>query len=139
MKFIFALLLFSFCCNAEQERFVHKDIMSFLNALHKVETSGKLGAIKGDNGNALGPFQIWKGYYKDAVEKSKGKLNKNYSHVSDIKYAREVVLWYFYRYAPKALENGDWEKLARIHNGGPNGYNKKQTIKYWIKVKKHLK
>ena len=30
------------------------------------------------------------------------------------------------------------EDLARIHNGGPNGYKNKLTVKYWEQVKKHL-
>ena len=30
------------------------------------------------------------------------------------------------------------EDLARIHNGGPNGYKNKLTVKYWERVKKHL-
>jgi len=30
------------------------------------------------------------------------------------------------------------EDLARIHNGGPNGYKSKLTIKYWERVKKYL-
>ena len=30
------------------------------------------------------------------------------------------------------------EDIARIHNGGPNGYKKESTEKYWSKVKKIL-
>jgi len=30
------------------------------------------------------------------------------------------------------------EKLARNWNGGPNGYKKPSTLKYWYKVKQHL-
>ena len=30
------------------------------------------------------------------------------------------------------------EKIARNWNGGPNGYNKNSTLKYWQKVKKQL-
>ena len=30
------------------------------------------------------------------------------------------------------------EDLARIHNGGPNGYKKSATLGYWEKVKKYL-
>ena len=131
------IALIAFEVKAET-KYVHKDINKFLNALHQVETGGRLGAIKGDSGKACGPFQVWRSYYQDAVEKSKGKLNKPYSAVSDIKYAREVVLWYFYRYAPKDLENGNWQKLAKIHNGGPNGHNNPNTEKYWVKVKKYL-
>ena len=30
------------------------------------------------------------------------------------------------------------EDIARIHNGGPNGWKKKSTDAYWAKVKKEL-
>lgn len=122
-----------------ETRFIHKDTLLFLNALHYVESGGKYGEIIGDNGKAIGPFQIWEIYYKDAVEKSNGELNKSYKNVSDINYARRVVLWYFYRYEPEALKNGEWEKLAKLHNLGPN-WRKKQHLgeKYWLKVKKYL-
>ncbi len=30
------------------------------------------------------------------------------------------------------------EKIARNWNGGPNGYRKNSTLKYWVKVKKQL-
>jgi|SRR5210317_1657272 len=139
MKYlILFVVLAAFEVKAET-KYVHKDINKFLHALNMVEASGKSGNIIGDSGKALGGYQIWKSYYQDAVEKSKGKLNKPYSAVADIKYAKEVVLWYFYRYAPKALENGDFEKLSKIHNGGPNGHNNPNTEKYWLKVKKYLK
>lgn len=119
---------------------IHKDTMNLLNAIHMVETSGRKGAIKGDSGNALGPFQIWRGYYQDAVQKSNGKLNKSYSDVADFGYAKEVVLWYFYRYEPEALINGDFSALAKLHNVGPNWRNKPSVAdKYWKKVQKHLK
>ena len=31
-----------------------------------------------------------------------------------------------------------WESCARIHNGGPNGWKKESTKKYWLKVKARL-
>ena len=30
------------------------------------------------------------------------------------------------------------EDIARIHNGGPNGFKKSSTDAYWAKVKKQL-
>ena len=30
------------------------------------------------------------------------------------------------------------EDLARIHNGGPNGYKNPATLDYWRKVQQHL-
>ncbi|MEL0099922.1 MAG: hypothetical protein VW907_10230, partial [Opitutae bacterium] len=40
--------------------------MSLINAIHQVETGGRLGAIKGDNGRALGPLQIHRAYWIDS-------------------------------------------------------------------------
>lgn len=137
-------LTFLMCCEhrasaVPSEQRIHKDINKLLNALHQVEASGRLGAIKGDSGNALGPFQIWKPYYQDAVQKSKGRLNRSYKAVSDLDYAKQVVLWYFYRYEPEALKNGNFESLARLHHLGPNWKNKKRLgDKYWGKVKRYL-
>lgn len=34
--------------------------------------------------------------------------------------------------------NGTPERIARVWNGGPNGYKKPQTLAYWHKVKQHL-
>jgi len=42
---------------------------------------------------------------------------------------------YWRRYCPAALEAGDWETLARVHNGGPVGARSKATLAYWRKVK----
>lgn len=136
--FYIFVVLFSYSVKAET-KFIHKDTLLFLNALHYVESSSKYGEIIGDNGKSRGPFQIWESYYKDAVEKSQGELNKDYKNVSDVGYARRVVLWYFYRYESEALKNGEWEKLAKLHNLGPN-WRKKQYLgeKHWLKVKKHL-
>ena len=53
-------------------------------------------------------------------------------------YAERVVMAYLHRYAKKALADKDYEKLARIHNGGPRGHTKRATIKYWAKVEKAL-
>jgi hypothetical protein len=111
---------------------------SFFRALHAVETGGRLGAIKGDNGAALGPLQIHRAYWVDSGVKG------SYSQCSDIAYSRAVVSAYMRRYAPKAWAGGaDLETLAKIHNGGPNamkatGQKKLNLDRYWSKIKKHL-
>lgn len=136
-RFLFCFVLVVNCY--AETRYVHKDINKFLYALNMVEASGKSGNIIGDNGKALGGYQIWRPYYQDAVKASKGALNKSYYDVTDAKYAREVVLWYFYRYAKNDLENGNWENLAKLHRIGPNWRNKESLgDKYWLKVKKFL-
>lgn len=124
-----------------------------LDAIRRVETGGEpnkgLGAV-GDNGNAVGPFQIWKAYYMDATERVYPNI-----HTSNISYddcatsmwaAETIVLAYMYRYARpefQRLEAGtatieDVEKIARIHNGGPKGHTKSATLGYWAKVRESL-
>ena len=40
---------------------------TFLDAICKVESNCNPSAV-GDNGNAIGAYQIWKSYWKDAIE-----------------------------------------------------------------------
>lgn len=110
---------------------------SFFRALHAVESGGRIGAIKGDQGAALGPLQLHKAYWQDSG------LKGSYSQCADLGYARAVVSAYMKRHAPKAWANGDCRTLAMVHNGGPNALNAKGTKKanletYWNKIKKHL-
>ena len=111
---------------------------SLFLALHAVETGGRFGGIKGDNGAALGPLQIHRAYWRDSGVKG------SYSQCSDLAYSRAVVSAYMRRYAPKAWAGGtDLETLAKIHNGGPNamratGQKLLNLNRYWAKIKKHL-
>jgi len=104
-----------------------------LNAIRQVESGGNDNAV-GDAGKAIGPYQIHKVYWQDAVEHDKS-LGGTYQDCYDPEYARRVVIAYLSRYAPK---NATAQDLARIHNGGPKGYKKTATVKYWNKVKKEL-
>lgn len=110
----------------------------FLKALHQVETSGRTGAIVGDAGRALGPLQIHRGYFADAVEFDPS-LKGNYNRVTDLSFAKKVVNAYLNRYAPKAVQTNDFKTLARVHNGGPKGVKYPSTIQYWAKVERNLK
>ena len=101
---------------------------SFFRALHIVETSGRTGAILGDQGRALGPLQIHRGYHADA------RIGGDYSRCADLDYSRRVVTAYLQRYAPQAWAAGDVVTLARIHNGGPRGASKPATVAYAAKV-----
>ena len=111
---------------------------ALLDALIQVESNGKDDAV-GDNGNAIGCLQIWKIYHTDAVEFS--GIGGSYKDCYNRAYAKKVVDAYMKRYAREAWTNPskfDAEKVARIHNGGPKGYRKKATEKYWKKVQKVL-
>ena len=104
-----------------------------LDAIRQVESNGDDAAV-GDGGKAIGAYQFWYAYWKDAHDFDK-TLGGSYKDCYDPEYARRVVIAYMTRYAPK---NATAEDLARIHNGGPKGHTKKATLKYWDKVKKEM-
>ena len=106
---------------------------SFWRALHQVETSGRHGAILGDNGKSLGPLQISRAYWQDA------RVGGSYEQVTDLAYARRVATAYLKRYAPAAWAKGDIETLARVHNGGPAGARKPATLPYADKVRRAMR
>lgn len=104
----------------------------FYDALWHVETGGRQGAVVGDGGKALGPYQIHRAYWQDSG------VPGSYGMVTNEAYARRVVAAYLQRYAPRAVASGDLETLARTHSGGPSGASKPATLGYWRKVKARL-
>jgi hypothetical protein len=119
-----ALIILALCATA------HADPgPGFWRALHIVETSGRTGPIVGDQGRALGPLQIHRGYHADS------RVAGDYSRVSDLNYSKRVATAYLKRYAPEAWAAGDVETLARVHNGGPRGHLKTATKSYGARVK----
>jgi hypothetical protein len=115
------------------------DYRALLDALRAVETGGEpnggVGAI-GDNGNARGPYQIWRIYWMDAVEHDRILASREYMDVlTDIEYSERVILAYWDRWS---RGNNSYEYLARLHNGGPRGPYRDATLPYWSKVKAEL-
>lgn len=105
----------------------------FLVTLNKVEASGRHSNVPdGDGGHAKGPFQIHYKYWQDSG------ITGSYSQCSDYDYSVRVVTGYLNRYARKAITAKDYETLARVHNGGPNGMSHSDTLTYWKKFKKAL-
>lgn len=104
----------------------------FTKAINMVETGGRTGYILGDRGAAVGPLQIHHIYWAES------RVGGEYKQCVDYKFSREVMRGYLIRYARKAYENHDWETCARIHNGGPKGNTKKETVRYWKRVKQFL-
>ena len=112
---------------------IHPDFPKFLNAIHQVESSGKItGAepIMGDKGKARGPLQIHREYWEDVKNLVGGK----YEDVDDLDYAAKVVAKYMLKYANNAIQNGDFVVAAKRHNGGPKGDKKPATQEYARKV-----
>lgn len=114
-----------------------KDKNDFLAALRLVETGGEpnngVGAV-GDNGKALGPYQIWKAYYQDAVEYDPtlgDDQDESYERcLNDLEYSRKIVWAYVRRYGKT---NSSMEDMARLHNSGPNWKKKIEKTDGYVK------
>ncbi|MFZ9881722.1 MAG: hypothetical protein ACO3QC_10020 [Phycisphaerales bacterium] len=114
-------------------RIEHREL---LDAIRQVESGGDDRAV-GDDGKAIGAYQIWSVYHQDATEWCKalaGPWADCYGRV----HAERIVVAYWHRYCRQALRDGDLEVLARVHNGGPRGHKKQATLGYWTKVQKAL-
>ena len=140
-----SVLLVTLLCSSAVAQYNAADT---LNAIRRVETGGQpnqgIGA-RGDNGNAIGPFQIWKIYHTDAAERDSTLTDYRRCLMSK-EYSERVVRAYMHRYARAALlrlEAGtgtlaDVERISRIHNGGPRGASKDSTLPYWRKVRREV-
>ena len=93
----------------------------------------------GDDGKAIGPYQIWEPYWFDATEHDPS-IGGSYLDCYNKDYSKKVVLAYRDRYATQSRlgHHPTDEDRSRIHNGGPNGHKKPSTAKYWTKVKTQL-
>ena len=110
---------------------------SLINAIIKVESNDNVNAI-GDNGKAVGCMQIWKVVVDDVNKVS--KLKYNYNDRFNKEKSIEIFKLYINKYATaKRLGRTPTdEDMARIWNGGPNGFKKAGTKQYWLKVKAEL-
>jgi len=102
-----------------------------------VESSGDPDAI-GDNGLAFGCLQLHASYVQDAAEFA-GETWKHEDAFNPAT-AEQIVRAYMARYATERRLGREptYQDIARIHNGGPNGFKKAATDGYWLKVKKEL-
>ena len=110
-----------------------------LDAIEAVETGGESDPDNavGDNGRAVGAYQLHHCYIEDVGRGWNGgddfddddRLNKEKSRI--------MVRRYLSHYATYRRLNRypTFEDMARIHNGGPNGWKKESTKKYWEKIK----
>jgi len=102
-----------------------------LDAIEQVESGGNPRAV-GDNGKAVGAYQIWKICVDDCnriVGRKRWTLEDRWDRVK----SREMCRTYLTHYG------GTTEEMARKWNGGPRGHTKAATLPYWAKIKKELK
>lgn len=112
-----------------------------LIAIMQVESGGCLNPSHavGDNGASIGAYQIQKAVIDDCNRVYK-QYTFTYNDRYDIQKSKQICYLYLSywgnHYKKKTGKEPTAETLARIWNGGPNGYKKQSTIKYWNKVKK---
>ncbi len=115
----------------------HWNRTEILRAIRLVESGGRANPPDGDGGQAIGPYQIWRIYWQDAVAFDPG-LGGDYQDCRRQDYAERVIDAYMRRWQPAAWRQNDAEVIARTHNGGPDGARKAQTLGYWQKVRAKL-
>jgi len=110
-----------------------------LDAIAWVESKNNPSAI-GDNGAAIGAYQIHK-ICVDDVNRILGRQAFVYEDRYNPEKSREMVVFYLGHYATEQRIGRlpTFKDMARIHNGGPNGWKKKSTEKYWRKIEEALK
>ena len=110
-----------------------------LDAIRWVESGDRVDVRDGDDGLAIGPYQIHRVYWLDAMafEPELGE-GDGYQRCRERDYAERVIDAYMRRYVPDAWRVGDAEVIARVHNGGPKGDSKRATDRYWLRVLERL-
>ena len=104
-----------------------------LRAIRIVESNDNPAAV-GDGGKAFGCYQIWRVYWIDSG------IPGTHQDCFNRAYSERVVLAYWERYATRKRLGREptLEDLARIHNGGPNGFKKEATLEFWEKIQQVL-
>lgn len=114
-------------------------IAMLISALMIVESDGRADAI-GDSGRAVGILQITPVCVQDINRFAKTQYT--IEDRADEKKSIEMCWRYLYHYGNKYKRDTGYEPtaetLARIWNGGPNGYNDARTRRYWAKVQAEL-
>lgn len=111
-----------------------------IEALIKVESRGNDSAI-GDRhlvGNeAVGALQIRPIMVREVNRILKIQKSDKRFKLKD-RFDRQKTIEMFMVWKNYHHPDGDFEKIARNWNGGPKGYKKSRTEKYWVKVQKEL-
>ena len=121
-----------------------RPLSALLHAIRKAEWAGPGDPPDGDQGKAIGRYQIWRCYWTDAG------LPGRYEDCRNPAYAERVVLAYWRRHAPAELAvlestirdpqsaMAAMAVLAKLHSGGPDWRERPATVRYWGRVKAHL-
>lgn len=104
-----------------------------LNAIALVESEGNPAAV-GDAGGSVGRYQLSEVYVEDVERIIGGDIRRSPT------ISRAYVQVYLNHYATRERLGAEptLEHMARIHNGGPDGWMDGATEPYWFKVKERL-
>lgn len=125
----------------DEGKLVYKLTPHQIALIRAVETDHGLNKIVGDDGESFGDLQIQQNYVDD-VNKFCGTdiLATDCHH--DLELSILVTQAYMNRYATVKYLGREptFEDMARIHNGGPMGWNSRfkvypDTTRYWEKIK----
>jgi hypothetical protein len=106
-----------------------------LAAILTVESSNRPHPPAGDHGTSFGPYQISDAVLED-VNSCQDVTIFTRADCEDPEKARDIVSLYIGRWATlKRLGHPPTgEDMARIWNGGPDGWRKASTEPYWAKI-----
>jgi hypothetical protein len=99
-----------------------------LNNIWAIESGGRTNPPDGDAGQAIGPLQIHKEVLLDVNRHYGTKFTIN--DLREIEKAKLVARIYIEMWMDRHKE----EIAARIFNGGPRGWQSKNTDEYWSKI-----
>ena len=111
----------------------HEDLKLLLDSIALVESDNQSAAV-GDGGAAVGMYQLHPLYVKD-VNRILGKERFTLKdRLSPVK-SRLMVTIYLRHYG----RGHTLLEMARIHNGGPQGFRRAATLKYAEKIQEQLR
>ena len=112
-------------------------------AIMAVESGGDTRAI-GDNGHAIGPFQLWPVMVEEA-NRINGIIGDPQRFTSEDRYSMDKSVQMFRIYQTYWLKKrpvegmDESEVMARRWNGGCRGETKSATLPYWDKVRQAMR
>jgi len=101
-----------------------------LDALEQVESGGDIGAV-GDRGRALGPLQLHKSFWLDALQYAGKKNEGEWKYIDNVwsrSKSRQIVKWYWKKYKCKTR----LEKVCAFH-WGPKGAQYARKVEYYYR------
>lgn len=114
-------------------------ILFLLPFIATVESNNNPYAI-GDNGHAVGILQIHPScvYDVNRITGNNYTLDDRLNNQQSMAIFTAYLTYYGTQYERRTGKQATAEILARIWNGGPQGYNKPSTLRYWYKVQRYI-